>query len=72
MEVDRAQVDLGVAEQSVHPAESPAPARQPKKRFVGRRQADENVAKNSSGSAIEDSGAIQGMRYVLKFPSSVD
>lgn len=68
MEADRAQVDLGVSENPVDAIESPTPVRQPKKRFVGRRQADENAAKNSSGSAIEDSGAIQSMHFVLYFP----
>jgi len=62
MEEDRAQVDLGVAvdvEQRLE--EAAAAQRQPKKRFVGRRQA-EAASTDSQGpnSSVEDSGAIQG------------
>jgi 2-(3-amino-3-carboxypropyl)histidine synthase len=58
MEDDRAAVDLGVAadlEES-----QAAIVRQPKKRFVGRRQATQNAAaKLQNGSSVEDTGAIQ-------------
>jgi hypothetical protein len=62
MEDDRAQVDLGIAA-DLEEAQAPEPvARQPKKRFVGRRTAAEAAAsKNERGSGtIEDAGAIQG------------
>lgn len=62
MEDDRAQVDLGIAA-DLEEAQAPEPvARQPKKRFVGRRTAAEAAAsKNEKGSGtIEDAGAIQG------------
>ena len=58
MEEDRARVDLGVAVDVEECLEETAP-RQPKKRFVGRRQAAEAASKNGP-TAIEDSGAIQG------------
>lgn len=63
MEADRAEVDLGIAADLEHAMEEAAPVpRQPKKRFVGRRQAAENAANgNGDSSAIEDSSAIQGI-----------
>ena len=57
MEDDRAETNLGVADIQAEEVSQP---RQPKKRFVGRRQAAENAAKNGSSLGIEDSGAIQG------------
>jgi 2-(3-amino-3-carboxypropyl)histidine synthase len=65
MEEDRAPVDLSVAvdvEQRLE--EAAAAQRQPKKRFVGRRQA-EAASKNGPNSSVEDSGAIQGMRVMI-------
>lgn len=59
MEEDRAQVDLGVAVDIEEKLEESAAKRQPKKRFVGRRQAAETASKNGSAE-VEDSGAIQG------------
>lgn len=61
MEEDRAQVDLGVAVDVEERLEEAAvQQRQPKKRFVGRRQAAEAALKNGPTSSVEDSGAIQG------------
>ena len=61
MEEDRAQVDLGVAvDVEERLEEAAAQQRQPKKRFVGRRQAAEAALKNGPNSSVEDSGAIQG------------
>jgi 2-(3-amino-3-carboxypropyl)histidine synthase len=62
MESDRAETDLGIAADLEQAAEDAAPVqRQPKKRFIGRRQAAENALKGGEdSSAIEDSGAIQG------------
>ncbi len=69
MEADRVEVDLGIAADIELAAEDTPPVpRQPKKRFVGRRQAAENAAKGSDESAaIEDSSAIQGISplYIL-------
>jgi 2-(3-amino-3-carboxypropyl)histidine synthase len=64
MEDDRAQVDLGIAAEleEIHIAQNAA--KQPKKRFVGRRAAAAAAAKSSPGqnnASIEDAGAIQGM-----------
>lgn len=44
MEDDRAEVDLGIAADIEHAVE--IPVKQPKKRFIGRRQADEAATKN--------------------------
>lgn len=61
MEDDRAQVDLGVAVDIEEQIEEAAAAqRQPKKRFVGRRQAAEAALKNEANGLVEDSGAVQG------------
>jgi len=60
MEEDRAQVDLGVAVDVEERLEEAAAQRQPKKRFVGRRQATEVASKNSPNASVEDSGAVQG------------
>lgn len=67
MESDRAETDLGIAadieERLAEAAAQSAVPKQPKKRFVGRRQATENALRgntNADPSSIEDSGAIQG------------
>jgi len=63
MEDDRAQVDLGIAADIEETHVQQNVARQPKKRFVGKRTAAETAAAKSSSqasSSIEDSGAIQG------------
>ena len=61
MEEDRAQVDLGIAADMEANQEQPEVSRIPKKRFVGRRQAAENAAKDSSyGTNNANSDAIQG------------
>ena len=58
MESDRAQVDLGIAA-DVEASQQEA-IRQPKKRFVGRKQAAEAAERNGPNTNVEDSGAIQG------------
>lgn len=60
MEDDRAQVDLGLAVDIEEREEEAAALKQPKKRFVGRRQAELAAAKSSSTGNVEISGAIQG------------
>ncbi|PBP24996.1 diphthamide biosynthesis protein-like protein 1 [Diplocarpon rosae] len=58
MEEDRAGVDLGVAvDVEEQMEEAIAAQRQPKKRFVGRRQAAEAASRNTD--SVESSGAIQ-------------
>jgi 2-(3-amino-3-carboxypropyl)histidine synthase len=58
MEDDRAQVDLGIAA-DIEELQETVP-RQPKKRFVGRKQASEAASRKGSSNNIEDSGAVQG------------
>jgi 2-(3-amino-3-carboxypropyl)histidine synthase len=61
MEDDRAGVDLGVAVDVEERLEDEAAAqRQPKKRFVGRRQATEAASRSNGSGAGEGSSAIQG------------
>jgi 2-(3-amino-3-carboxypropyl)histidine synthase len=60
MEEDRAQVDLGVAVDVEEKLEEAAAQRQPKKRFVGRRQAAEAASRNGANVSVEESGAVQG------------
>lgn len=59
MEDDRAQVDLGIAAEIEERQEEVA-QRQPKKRFVGRRQAADAASRNGANSNVEDNGAVQG------------
>jgi hypothetical protein len=64
MEEDRLESNLTRdVEQSV---EEDVPLRQPKKRFVGRRQAAENPRLGGGSTTIEDNGAIQCI--FLPFP----
>lgn len=61
MEDDRSQTNLGADISSDLKSEPAAATRQPKKRFIGRRQAAENASKTTAnGVNVEDSGAIQG------------
>lgn len=72
MEDERAQVDLGIAADIEHSQADAAP-RQPKKRFVGRKQAAEAALKNGGGpsnSSLEDSGAVQGASLIGSIWSS--
>jgi 2-(3-amino-3-carboxypropyl)histidine synthase len=64
MEADRAQADLRIAVDIEERFEESAAQRQPKKRFVGRRQAAEAAAKNGP-TMIEESGTIQGRIFRL-------
>lgn len=58
MEEDRAEGNLGIAADIEGTSE--AAQRQPKKRFVGRRQAAEAASKNGTNGTVGDSGTIQG------------
>ena len=60
MEEDRAQVDVGIAVDVQDSLEEVAAQRQPKKRFVGRRQAAEAASRNVTSNGARDVGAIQG------------
>lgn len=60
MESDRAQVDLGIAVEAEAVVEGKPQERQPKRRFIGRKEAAERAERNGEASAsIEDRGAIQ-------------
>ena len=63
MEVDRAQVDLGEAVDAELLAENLQKQKEPRKRFIGRKEAAARTEKkgNTNGT-IEDSGAIQGVQ----------
>lgn len=62
MEENRAQVDLGIAVDVENNIEEAAAQRQPKKRFVGRKQAAEAATRNGTSTTSGESGAIQGMK----------
>lgn len=67
MEEDRAQADLGEAVDAEFAAEKQGKQKQPRKRFIGRKEAAERAEKKGdTNSTIEDSGALQGMRRVPK------
>lgn len=67
MEEDRAQVDLGGAVDAELGLENQQEQKQPRKRFVGRKEAAERAEKRSdTNGTIEDSGAIQGMQSASK------
>ncbi|KAL2259999.1 hypothetical protein VTK26DRAFT_6131 [Humicola hyalothermophila] len=59
MEEDRALVDLGIAADIEEAQNTQNVAKQPKRRFVGRRAAAEAAKSNVGNTPIEDSGAIQ-------------
>ena len=63
MEEDRAQTDLGEAVNAELGLENQQQKqRQPRKRFIGRKEAAERAEKKGdTNGTIEDSGAIQGM-----------
>ena len=58
MEDDRAQVDLGIAADIEDRGEEATSQRQPKKRFVGRRQAAETASRIGVNTPVESSGAV--------------
>ena len=65
MEEDRAQVDIGVAVDVQDGLEEAPSQRQPKKRFVGRRQAAEAASSNASSNGDGNTGAIHGASYMF-------
>lgn len=71
MEEDRIATNLGPGTNEDVQSEVIVPVKQPKRRFVGRRTADQAAAQsNGANESIEDSGAIQGVNrhtlYVLQ------
>jgi 2-(3-amino-3-carboxypropyl)histidine synthase len=62
MEEDRIATNLGPETNGDVESEIAAPVKQPKRRFVGRRTADQAAQSNAEGGSIEDSGAIQGVK----------
>lgn len=69
MEEDRAVTNLGPMAEDGFNSEVPVVPKQPKKRFVGRKQAERAAGKTDPNANIEDSGAIQGM-FCREFISS--
>lgn len=62
MEEDRIATNLGPETNGDVQSEVVVPTKQPKRRFVGRRTADQAAAQsNGANGSIEDSGAIQGV-----------
>lgn len=65
MEEDRAETNLGQsANADLHEPKVEKP-KQPRKRFVGRRTADQAANANGTKEVIEESGAIQGLSIDL-------
>ena len=63
MEEDRAQAELGGAVDAELEAEKQEKQRQPRKRFIGRKEAAERAEKRGdTNGTIEDSGVIQGVQ----------
>ena len=61
MESDRAQVDIGEAVDVEAIAEEKQQVRQPKRRFIGRKEAAERAQRSEvPNKSIEDSSAVQG------------
>jgi len=65
MEEDRLQTDLGIAADIEENEAQTAAQRQPKKRFVGRRQAGAALSTGTQ-SSTSNSSAIHGNPYSLK------
>lgn len=67
MEEDRAQADLGEVVDAEVCAEKQGKQKQPKKRFIGRKEAAERAEKRGdTNGTIEDSAAIQGVQRASK------
>lgn len=60
MEHDRAETNLGIAAEIQVGRGKEVASKQPKKRFVGRRQATEKAAQGTVASSINSDGAVQG------------
>lgn len=63
MEDDRAATNLGPAADEAVPDELPAAPKQPRRRFVGRKTANEAPKAADANANIEDSSAIQGASH---------
>lgn len=61
MEEDRIATNLGPDTNGDVQSEVLVPTKQPRRRFVGRRTADQAAKSNGANGSIEDSGAIQGV-----------
>lgn len=67
MELDRSEVNIGVAVETELAMEKQGNVRKPRKRFIGQRAAAERAGgKDDSSVAIEDNGAIQGTRRNIR------
>lgn len=67
MEQDRAQTDVGKAVDAEFNAENQQKQRQPRKRFIGRKEAAAE-RRADTNETIEDSGAIQGISRAASKP----
>jgi 2-(3-amino-3-carboxypropyl)histidine synthase len=66
MEDDRLATNIGPNLDDQLESETPVPAKQPKRRFIGRRAADQAAQSKTGDAGIEDSGAIQGVNSPFK------
>jgi hypothetical protein len=63
MEEDRLETNLGPSLDDQIESEVQIQAKQPKRRFIGRRAADQAAQNKITDASIEDSGAIQGVNH---------
>ena len=67
MEQDRAETDVGRAVDAELSAENQPKQKQPRKRFIGKKEAAERAeGRADMNGTIEDSGAIQGISRASK------
>ena len=67
MELDRSEVNIGIAVKTELEVEKQEKVRKPRKRFIGQRAAAERAGgKDDSSVAMEDNGAIQGARRNIR------
>lgn len=65
MEEDRLATNLGPAAVDDIESEVTSPAKQPKRRFVGRKAAEKAASNTDANGSIEESSAIQGVKAPL-------
>ena len=68
MESDRADVNVGEAVDAELGMDQKPPMRQPKRRFIGRKEAAERAERTTgTNTTIDDDGALQGKNHGEKF-----
>ncbi len=71
MEDDRAQTNLSEAVEAECVSDVPEKAKQPKKRFVGRKAAAQKTSQDGgSNETMDDGGAIQGLESTQNHTSA--